>query len=349
MLYEEKLAKVVFKLKEERKITRKGHKTKVRFDDRSFSRVRINDTCKILLQLQDDEKVLKIIDALQPIETVKTEQIIKPSNEDDYEFVEEITVEYGIEFDKWYENYLLKQKNNIQNFDYITLLRLYDLTLDINEQLQLSSNTTVQFPLMATVLRFRHLFPIDTIEMRDEYCVNRIKSLKYLKDKNIIAEYKHGQDGWHTTVTITVNLSGFEGFFQKLKAEYKQRNNPERKKEEEPKIVSPQKPQSKANWSDDFQWDKNSFVFGKYGKVSFTSNDRIHILKVLTSKKGNWATISELKGNKGADYLRSTIGQIEKLLPKEVKKYISIPSTTDDNLGNKPSEGAYRIKFILKP
>jgi len=99
MTYEEKLQKVISKLKDERDLTRKGHKTKVTFSDRSFTKVRIREICKILLLLQDDEGVVKILDALQPIETVPTEQIINPPDNGDYEGVEEISAEIGEEFD----------------------------------------------------------------------------------------------------------------------------------------------------------------------------------------------------------------------------------------------------------
>src|SRR4051812_28972064 len=108
MTYEEKLNKVVFKLKEERELTRKGRKTKVTFEDTSFTKIGIADTCKILLKLQDDEGALKILEAIQPIETVPTEQIISPSDDDDYEAVEVISVELDEAFDEWYEKYLMK-------------------------------------------------------------------------------------------------------------------------------------------------------------------------------------------------------------------------------------------------
>ena len=39
MTYEERLEKIVFRLKDERDLTRKGHKTKVTFDDQSFTSI----------------------------------------------------------------------------------------------------------------------------------------------------------------------------------------------------------------------------------------------------------------------------------------------------------------------
>jgi hypothetical protein len=234
MTYEEKLEKVIFKLKEERKITRKGHKTRVVFNDRSFSRVRIDDVCKILLQLQDDEKILKIIDALQPIETVPTEQIINPSNNDDYEGVEVITVELGEEFDGWYENYLMGKKTDLGNLDYINMLRIYDVVLDINEQIQLSGKAEVNIYLLPRLMRFNILLPADSIALRDRYCEYRWNSLKYLQEKEAIVSfsYKEGLRRWDTVITVFLKLNKFDEFYRKIKDEYVKRNKSDENEEE---------------------------------------------------------------------------------------------------------------------
>ncbi len=344
MLYEDKLDKVIFKLKEERKITRKGHKAKVSFDDASFTRVRIDEIVKILLILQDDEKILKIIDAFEPVETADPYDQVKNDN---YEGVDTIIVELTENFDNWYKNYLLRRKSNLSSLDYINLLRIYDVVIDIDRQIQISNKTTVKIPIMATVIKFRSLFPVDTIGSRNEYCDNRLSGIKYLKNKGIIDDYSHGRDNWDTIITISVSLGKFEEFHQQIKKEFEVRKDNKQKKEKQT-IVKTKEADKKTKWSDDFQWDNKSFIFGKYGKIDFTSKDRIHILKVLTNKKGKWATISELKGNKDASYVRSTIKHIEDRLPEKAKKHISIPSTTEDDFENKPNEGAYRIKFLPK-
>lgn len=255
MTYEEKLAKVVFKLNEERKITRKGHKTKVTFDDSSFSRVRIGDTCKILLKLRDDEKVVKILDALQPIETVPTEQIINPSDDDDYEGVETISVEIDEKFDDWYENYLMQQKTGLGNIDYINILKIYDVVLDINEQLQLANQTTVTIDLLPHLVRFSILFPTDSIGFRDKYCEIRWNSLKHLKQKGVIDDFKlnEGMHRWQSTITVSLKLSKFNDFYKAIKDEYVKRNKENDKSEEEPKTehlkIDPKKVVAKATYN----------------------------------------------------------------------------------------------------
>ncbi len=137
----------------------------------------------------------------------------------------------------------------------------------------------------------------------------------------------------------------FDDFFKAIKNEFEKRKKSlgnETKSETHTKVNETVK--KEAVWPDDFRWEGKDFIFGKYGSISLVSSDRKHILKVLTDKKGGWATINELKGNKNAGYVRSTIKQIEDRLPEEAKGHIKIVSTQDDDSTEKPSQGAYRIK-----
>lgn len=102
MKYEDKLNKVLEKLAEERKLTRKGYKTKVNFKKRTFNKIEIKDVYRILLKLQDDEKIINITSSLTPID-IAYPDLLNDSIADprDYDLVESITVEVGQEFDKW--------------------------------------------------------------------------------------------------------------------------------------------------------------------------------------------------------------------------------------------------------
>lgn len=115
MIYEEKLQKVIGKLKDERELTRKGRKTQVTFDDKSFTKVRINDICKILLKLRDDERVVSLVVAFQPMQSDPTKFEQCNNDDDDFERVVEIIVEVDEVFDSWYENHLLHQKTKPHN------------------------------------------------------------------------------------------------------------------------------------------------------------------------------------------------------------------------------------------
>lgn len=114
MTYEEKLQKVIGKLKDKRELTRKGRKTQVTFDNKSFTKVRINDICKILLKLRDDERVVSLVTAFQPIRSDPTKFEQCNNDDDDFERVVEIIVEVDEVFDRWYENHLLHQKSKPQ-------------------------------------------------------------------------------------------------------------------------------------------------------------------------------------------------------------------------------------------
>lgn len=347
MTYEEKLEKVIQRLKENRELSRKGHKTQVTFNDKSFQKVRIGDICKLLLQLQDDESALKILDALQPSDTVSTEQIIKPTDDDDYKGVVEIIAELDENFDNWYEKYLMWQKTSLKNLDYINMLRIYDTVQDINEQIQLISGTTVVINLLPSLMKYKALFPADTIGFRQEYCDHRLDSLKYLQKIGVVTDYSCSREGWDSIISVSVILSKYNDFHNKIVNDYISRNKVDddtSKKEIVSKVID-KVSENKTIWFDNFKWDRRYFIFGKYGKIQITSKDRKHILKTLTDKKGGWATIHELKGNKDAGYVRSTIKQLEDRLPPEAKGHIAIISTVDDDSNlEKPSEGAYRIK-----
>lgn len=110
-------------------------------------------------------------------------------------------------------------------------------------------------------------------------------------------------------------------------------------------------PNSTAEWSEDFKWQGNKqFVFGEYGVVNFNSQLRIDLFRELTKAKGSWVTVKKLKEITGKDdsFVRPTIGQIERSMKADLKRFISFPSTGEDDLQPKPSQGAYRIKFSPK-
>ncbi len=236
MTYEEKLQKVVLKLKEERELTRKGHKTKVVFNDQSFTKVRIREVCKVLLKLQDDEKAVTILDALQPLETVPTEQIINPTDTDDYEFVEEITVEIDEKFDQWYETYLIREKSKPENLEWFNILKILDICSDINQQLQITKNTTLLIPSFPYPYlgRFLELFPTDNIGTRKIYQQHRIEAAQYLQKEGIASEvsYKDASGFGYGNIAITINIVKFNDFFVKINQEFEKRKPQPNKIEE---------------------------------------------------------------------------------------------------------------------
>ncbi len=229
MTYEEKLDLLINELAEAKKRTRIGQPAKIFVTKQSelVKKIIPQEIHELLLQLQDDEKILTIKEIPTDLKTgweVNLEKI-------DYFLVDILDV-----FDDWYESYLMKQKTGLESIDYINMLRIYDVVLDINEQIQLTNKTTVSIHLLPSLVRFSALFPADTIGMRDKYCETRWDSLKYLKEKGFIDEFKHNSafHRWDTIVTVTLKLSKFDEFYRKIKDEYVKRNKTDRK-EEKPK------------------------------------------------------------------------------------------------------------------
>lgn len=102
-----------------------------------------------------------------------------------------------------------------------------------------------------------------------------------------------------------------------------------------------------ARWRDDFRWSGDTFVFGDIGKIDFQDSPRKSLFKALTNKKGKWVTLRELKDatNKSEDYIRVTIGQIEKRFDGKLKQFIDIPSTQDEKVIDPPAVSAYQIRY----
>ena len=227
MTYEQKLDFIVKAVVEAKKATRKGQSTTLYLNaTNGLNRLDREEIRNILLQLQD-ENTLKV--------NPKTNRLLplsqQPTNSGYF------LLDFLDGFDDWYENYLMGQKTDLENLDYINMLRIYDVVLDINEQVQLTNKTTVTIHLLPSLIRFSALFPVDSIELRDKYCETRWDSLNYLKEKGIISDFKHneGLHRWQTTVTVSLTLSKFDEFYRKTRDEYVKRNKSNNKKEEKPK------------------------------------------------------------------------------------------------------------------
>lgn len=309
MTYEEKLQKIVSRLKHERDLTRKDHKTKVIFDDSSFgfTDVRIRDICKILLKFQDDG-IVKILNALQPIETVSTEQIINPSDNDDYEFVEEITVELGEEFDDWYEKYLLRQKSKPENLDWLNLLKVFDVCSDIDQQIQMTRNATVTIPSFPYpyIGRFLELFPYDSVGTRKSYQQHRWEGTQYLLKEGMALEADYDSDNvlGYGNIVIRIDPVKFDDFYKAIKAEFEKRKKSFDKAEEKPKTIDKTTVKLKATYNAqkgelDIEGKKV-----KFKKDSFRAKLLELLLKDDKSRKKEWSwdeVIEEIEDTKGKE------------------------------------------------
>jgi len=345
MTYEEKLSIIISALREAQKATRKEYYTNLYLTKHNrLTEIDLNELHDILLKLQDDEKVITVKDIPTKLKSVfeQTDDAFK--GEKTYFLIDILD-----SFDDWYENYLLKQKSKPENLDWLNLLKILDVCSDIDQQLQITRNATVTIPSFPYPYmgRFLELFPYDSIGTRKSYQKHRWEGAQYLLKEGVALEVKDKTDDvlGYGNFVVRIDPVKFDDFYKTIKAEFEKRKKSfekENKPETHTKISKTVK--EEILWPDDFRWEGKKFVFGKYGSINLVSSDRRHILKVLTEKKGNWATINELRGNKDAGYVRSTIKQIEDRLPEEARKHIKIISTQEDDNIEKPNTGAYRIK-----
>jgi len=343
MTYEEKLDLVVKAVVEAKKATRKGQSTILYLNaTNGLNRLDREEIRNILLQLQD-ENALKLnpkTNRLLPL----NQQPTKPT----YFLLDILDC-----FDDWYASYLIQQKSKPENLDWLNLLKILDVCSDIDQQIQMTRNTSVTIPSFPYpyIGRFLELFPYDSIGTRKSYQQHRWEGAQYLLRQGIATDIKTKTDDMlgYGNIAIKIDPVKFDDFYKAIKNEFEKRKKSFDKKDKKPKITTKivRTAKEETVWLDDFRWEGKDFVFGKYGSINFISKNRKHIFKTLTDKKGGWATINELQGSKDAEYVRSTIKQIEDRLPKEAKEHIKIVSTQDDNSKEKPNQGAYRIK--IKP
>ena len=153
MTYEEKLDLIVKAVVEAKKATRKDQPTTLYLNaTNGLDNLDREEIRNILLQLQD-ENALKV--------NSKTNRLLPLSQQPTSPNFFFLDILDG--FDNWYENYLMGQKTNLENLDYINMLRIYDVVLDVNEQIQLTNKTTVSIHLLPHLVKFSVLFPADSI------------------------------------------------------------------------------------------------------------------------------------------------------------------------------------------
>lgn len=343
MLYEEKLNLILKAIVEARKAAINGQSVKLYLNnDNGLNHIGKEEVRDILHKLEIEEKIISINDI---------HNRLLPLNRQPKDLIY-LLIDIRNRFDDWYEKYLIQQKSKPENLNWINLLKILDVCSDINEKLQISRSTVVLIPSFPypPIGRFRELFPIDTVGTRKNYQQYRWESAQFLQLEGIALEVnpRIGDLSDYGDIHIKVIASKFDSFYRSILAEFEKRKESYSEEGKPVTIAKVDQPASEeVIWPDDFRWEGKDFVFGEYGSINFTSKDRQFIFKTLSDKKGGWATINELKGNKVAGYVRSTIKQIEDRLPVKVKEHITIDSTQDDKSQEKHSIGAYRIKVLL--
>ena len=197
MTYEEKLQKIISKLKDERELTRIGHKTTIALNDKSFSRVRIADICKILLKLQDDEEILTIKEIYR-LDIFDAHKIACNSN---YDEAEVVVAELNDGFDDWYANYQIKQKGKIENLSQSNFEEIYSLLVQIEDQLQLSQSGSFHLHFVNSIHDVEGYGFEDIDDLTNSYA----ERLNYLQKIGVVKEHSQGVRSLGADITLDIN------------------------------------------------------------------------------------------------------------------------------------------------
>lgn len=112
MTYEEKLTITIAAIREARQFTRKGYETKLHLGTgNGLSRIHLAQLHDILLQLQDDLKIIILKDIPTDLKTGLVQGMEVLEEKKNYFLIEILS-----DFDNWYENYLLQQKSTLTSF-----------------------------------------------------------------------------------------------------------------------------------------------------------------------------------------------------------------------------------------
>ena len=209
MTYEEKLDKIIFKLVEERKLTRKNRKTKITFNNSSFTKVHIADIYKILLQLQDDEKIIKIIEAYKP---AGDDGGYIPVLDDNYEFVKFLKIEIDKDFDDWYKKRLIANKSRLENLSEINLNNISYIMHLIEQELELDQSEKLTINFISSAHEIEGYESEDIEDIINTY----IKSLTYLKNIGVVKNFTTA----YMTLSseLNLNIARFFEILERLKS-----------------------------------------------------------------------------------------------------------------------------------
>ncbi len=114
----------------------------------------------------------------------------------------------------------------ITKIDGLNLLGLYDVMMDIQEEINLETDLIV-IPLFPNVIKFQQLLPVDAIGTRDAYCERRWKMLEFLEKKEILKKVIHGHAShrWESRIQVTLKKDVFSKAYKVVQNEYKRRHD----------------------------------------------------------------------------------------------------------------------------
>lgn len=332
MIYEEKLDRIVKALMEAKKATRKGKTTTLYLNGTNGLNLLDREEIRnILLQLQD-ENILKVnpkTNRLLPL----SQQPVNPSY---------FLLDILDGFDDWYENYLLKRKSKLENLNWFNLVKILDVCVSINEQLQIVQSGDLTIPSLPypNLGRFPELFPFDTVGTRDNYQEYRWEGSQFLLKQGILRNVYLRNDDLlaYGKIEMGVNLVKFEDFHHSIWAEYKRRKESADKKEEKPQtenpIIDPKKMAEKVAYNAQKGELNIETKKVKFKKDSFRAKILELLLKDDKNRKKEWSWDEVIEGIENTKGKEATKESKKKFYPAcdGLSKHIALKIGVNDLL-----------------
>jgi hypothetical protein len=128
---------------------------------------------------------------------------------------------------------LQEEKGWIRELANENFLAVYDVLLDIRNEMQLSEKPRI--PLWQPMIKFPILMPMDSIGHRDRYCEFRWKAVELLKRKKVIKDFKYleGTHRWESKIAIVANEADVNETFEIFNVIYEKHTRSEDNKHEE--------------------------------------------------------------------------------------------------------------------
>lgn len=111
-------------------------------NSKNLNKLEVTEISTVLHKLEADDKILEVIF------TAKR----------NYNYIDsyfEIKLLNG--FDAWYNKWILEKKSSLENLDYINLLKIYDVVLDIDQTLQIMGKTEIMIPALPHLVHYAGL------------------------------------------------------------------------------------------------------------------------------------------------------------------------------------------------
>lgn len=192
MKYEEKLDIILNAISDARKGAVKNQSAKIYINEgNGLSQIGKDETRDILYKLQVEENILSLNNTYNRL----LPQAEQPQN------LPYLLIDIRLGFDKWYSNYLITKKGQLEKLTESNFNEIYLVLTQIEEQLQFNRSEKFNFSFVSS---FRDVEGYN-IEDVDDLANGYLKVLEYLKKVGVVKKYSRGEMALDADIILNIN------------------------------------------------------------------------------------------------------------------------------------------------